>query len=368
MAAKRGFGQVQRLPSKRYRARYTGPDTALHNAPHTFDARGDAEAWLTDERRLIAAGTWTPPARRSDAARSLNFGDYAEKWIAARALKPRTVEHYRKLLDRFILPAFGDHAMQEISAEDVRAWHSRLGDSTPTLRAHAYSLLRTILGDAARDGMITTNPCHIRGASSARRVHLIRPASLPELETIAASMPPEYRMMVLLAAWCAMRLGELSELRRFDVDLTNGVIHVRRAVVRTKGELIIGTPKSAAGVRDVNVPPHLLDALREHVAIYAAPGRDGLLFPSVSGGNLPAVTLRKHYHRARAAAGRPDLRFHDLRHTGAVLAASTGATLAELMARLGHSTPGAAMRYQHAMQGRDKIIARKLSELLGEPK
>ena len=62
-------------------------------------------------------------------------------------------------------------------------------------------------------------------------------------------------------------------------------------------------------------------------------------------------------------AGRPDLRFHDLRHTGAVLAAQTGATLAELMGRLGHSTPGAAMRYQHAAADRDKAIAEALSRL-----
>ena len=61
-------------------------------------------------------------------------------------------------------------------------------------------------------------------------------------------------------------------------------------------------------------------------------------------------------------AGRPDLRFHDLRHSGAVLAA-TGATLAELMGRLGHSTPQAAMRYQHAPQGRDKKIAAALSKI-----
>jgi integrase len=74
--------------------------------------------------------------------------------------------------------------------------------------------------------------------------------------------------------------------------------------------------------------------------------------------------LYKVYYPARAAAGRPDLRFHDLRHTGAVLAASTGATLAELMGRLGHSTAGAAMRYQHASADRDKIIAERLSELV----
>jgi Phage integrase family len=74
-------------------------------------------------------------------------------------------------------------------------------------------------------------------------------------------------------------------------------------------------------------------------------------------------TFGKAFDKARAAAGRPDLHFHDLRHTGAVLAAQTGATLAELMARLGHSTPGAAMRYQHAAADRDRAIADKNGEL-----
>ena len=74
-------------------------------------------------------------------------------------------------------------------------------------------------------------------------------------------------------------------------------------------------------------------------------------------------TLYRVFYPAREAAGRPDLRFHDLRHTGATLAAATGATLAELMARLGHSTPGAAMRYQHASADRDRVIAEALSKL-----
>ncbi|MEI2718302.1 MAG: tyrosine-type recombinase/integrase [Candidatus Nanopelagicales bacterium] len=66
-------------------------------------------------------------------------------------------------------------------------------------------------------------------------------------------------------------------------------------------------------------------------------------------------------HPAREKAGRPDLRFHDLRHTSATLAAATGATLAELMSRMGHSTPGAAMRYQHVAADRDRAIAEALS-------
>jgi len=73
--------------------------------------------------------------------------------------------------------------------------------------------------------------------------------------------------------------------------------------------------------------------------------------------------LARHWYKGRAGIGRDDLRWHDLRHSGAVLAAATGASLAELMARLGHSTPAAAMRYQHAAAGRDREIAQLLSKL-----
>jgi len=90
-----------------------------------------------------------------------------------------------------------------------------------------------------------------------------------------------------------------------------------------------------------------------------------LLFPSKGDPrrHLAPASLYRHFYSARDAAGRPDLRFHDLRHTGAVLAASTGATLAELMSRLGHSTPQAALKYQHTAQGRDQQIAAALSAL-----
>ena len=264
--------------------------------------------------------------------------------------------------------------LRSITAEDVATWHHQLGDRTPTQRAHTYGLLRTILGSALQDLLIPHNPCHIRGAGNAKRKHQIKPATLSELEQIVAAMPDRLQMLVLLAAWCAMRFGELTELRRKDVDVTNGVIHVRRAVVRVEGATVIGTPKSDAGVRDVAIPPHLLPALEAHVRDHAQWGRDGLLFPAVDGQHLAPSTLYGRapsrtkpgngFYGARAVAGRPDLRFHDLRHTGAVLAASTGATLAELMARLGHSTPGAALRYQHAAQDRDKAIAQALSALL----
>ena len=106
--------------------------------------------------------------------------------------------------------------------------------------------------------------------------------------------------------------------------------------------------------------------MRDHLANHAQWGRDGLLFPAVGGGHLAPSTLYGSFYKARGAAGRDDLRWHDLRHTGATLAAGTGASLAELMARLGHSTQGAALVYQHAAQDRDAEIARRLSEMVRE--
>jgi integrase len=136
-------------------------------------------------------------------------------------------------------------------------------------------------------------------------------------------------------------------------------------VVRVDGKFIVGPPKSDAGSRDVAIPPHLVPLVKDHLMKFTAPGRDALLFPASADENLHMApsTLYKVYYPARKAAGREDLRWHDLRHTGAVLAAQTGATLAELMGRLGHSTPGAAMRYQHAAADRDAEIARRLSDL-----
>lgn len=248
--------------------------------------------------------------------------------------------------------------------------------------AHAYSLLRTILNSAIDDELISINPCRIRRAGRSKRVKRIEPATLAELEVIAANMPEERRLTVLLAAWCTLRFGEITELRRQDVDLKRARVHIRRGVVSIDGERIADSPKTEAGARTISIPPHLLPLVQEHLARFTQPGQMGLLFFGRDGRQIAESTLlgrparRRRIKgiwvnesatglcRAREAAGRPDLRFHDLRHTSAVLAAQAGATLAELMNRLGHTTPAAAMIYQHAARDRDAEIARRLSEMV----
>jgi integrase len=367
---KRSFGNIRRLPSKRYQVRFTAPDGNYVTAPRTFAARIDAEAYLADRRREIDGQLWKPTAATVAKPERTTFGGYAEQWLAdrqinGRPIKARTRAHYRGILDRELLPTFGGLPLSAITAAAVRAWYAKALVAYPTMRSHAYSLLKTIFASAVTDELIDANPCRIRGAGSAKRAHEIQPASAAEIEAITAKMPERLALAVTCASWLAMRLGEVLELRRGDVDLDAGIVRIRRALVRVGGRLQVDTPKSVSGSRDVAVPPHLLPRFRDHLTMHTAPGDAALLFPSSvdPARYLQAKALYKDFHRVRAEIGRPDLRWHDLRHSGAVLAAATGATLAELMARLGHSTPTAAMRYQHAAQGRDQQIAALMSKI-----
>lgn len=362
---KRPFGCIRKLPSGRYQALISGP-RGRTPAPHTFASRVDAEGWLYQRRRESEAGKWNPDAVHKPA--KVTFGAYAATWlagrhVAGRPIKARTAEHYGNILEDHLLPTFGSKALSAITPAEIREWHAGALVDRPTMRAHAYSLLRTILASAVNDELITANPCHIRGAGSSKRQIVIRPASVAELGALTAAMPERLQLMVVLASWCAMRFGEVIELRRGDIDLSAELIRVRRGATRTKGGYNITTPKSDAGSRDVSIPPHIIPLIEDHLAKFVEPDRDALLFRAERGGHLQPSTVYRHWYKARTAAGRPDLRFHDLRHSGAVLAAATGATLSELMGRLGHSTPAAALRYQHVAQGRDREIAHLLSKL-----
>lgn len=356
--APRAFGTVRKLPSGRFQASYLGPGKQRVTAPETFRARVDADRWLAKAQTAMAAGTWREPTAGQET-----FGAYGARWLVERDLKPRTRAEYDRLMTRLLAPTFGGSPLVRITPAMVRSWYAKLPADKPTQRARAYGLLSAVMRSAVLDDVIAANPCRVRAGGQAKRAKTPRPASLPELETLTAAMPDRLQLMVLLAAWCALRFGELVELRRGDVDLLRGRLLVERGATRVRGRWVVGDPKSEAGRREVAIPPHLLPVVVDHLGEHVDAGVDARLFYGTKGGYLSPSSLYEHYYPAREAAGRPDLTFHDLRHTGATLAAATGATLAELMARLGHSTPQAAMRYQHAAADRDAAIASALSDI-----
>ena len=369
---RRGFGKIRRLPSGRYQASYAGPDTRRHNAPSTFQTREDAEAWLSARRGEIIGDTWRPP--RADR-NPMTLRRYADAWLENRRkadgsqLAPRTRAEYRRILDTLIYPELGDLPLRKLYPETVDAWYIDL-QTGPTRKANAYALLHAILTTAVeqqRVTEVTLNPCQIRGAGRSPRASKTEPATLEELAAIVNKMPDRYKALVLLASWAALRFNELIGLRRRDIDVKAGKVHVRRGVNLVEGEFVVTGPK-AGSIRTVAYPPHLDDAVKAHLRDHVEPGRDALLFPPRSGqGFLRESTLAKVYYPARLAAGRPDLRFHDLRHTGLTYAARSGATTAELMRRAGHKTVAASLIYQHASDERDREIAKRLSAMANGP-
>lgn len=194
-----------------------------------------------------------------------------------------------------------------------------------------------------------------------------RPVAMPEqVAAIAESMTERYRLMVLLAAYCSLRFGELAGLRRSRVDILHRTIRVEESTVELRdGSTIFGEPKTTAGRRLVAFPAELVPLIERQLTEFVPAAPDSLVFTSRE--DLPPrrTKFRPHWAEACKRAGIVGLHFHDLRGSGATWAATAGATVRELMGRLGHATPAVALRYQHATLERDRAIADRLGALLG---
>ncbi len=288
------------------------------------------------------------------------------EWISHRpGLRPRTVDLYRWLHRKYLEPTLGRLLLSDITPGTVRAWRADLiteGVST-IMVAKAYRLMRAVLNTAVDDELIRRNPCRIQGAGIERSSE--RPvASVAQVFELADTVPPRLRALILLAAFSSLRYGELAALRRSDFDPQCKTVTVRATLVeRQDGSISFGPPKTTAGLRTVTIPSAVRLDLQGHLRDYVGEQSDALVFTGVTG----AVLRRSGFQRtcrwtaSVKAVGLPGFHFHDLRHTGNMMASHTGASLADLMARMGHASTRAAMIYQHTTRSRDELIADGLS-------
>ena len=300
--SRREFGAVRRLPSGRWQAKYRHPRTnQFIVAPNTFTLKGDATRWLANVQRDIESGAWMDPAWGS-----VTLETYATTWLVQRTLRPRTVELYEGLLRRYILPELGSMELGELSPREIRSWHAELlarGRPGPVTVAKAYRLLRTICETAVSDEMIGRNPCNIKGAAVEHSPE--RPVlTVPEVEALAAAIEERYAALVILAAWCGLRVGEAVALTRADVDLEEGTVRIDKSAAELKsGERIVGPPKTKAGIRVVYVPPHVVPVLRTHLERFAGPDDDDVVFTGQLGRPVRRASLYTAWLRATEKAG-----------------------------------------------------------------
>jgi integrase len=370
LMTKRQFGTIRKPPSGRWQVRYRTESGRRVTATETFRTRGDASRWLAKAEAEQGRG-WIDPR-----AGEVLLADYATQWIDGRAnLSPRTREIYEHQLRSHVLPRvaegvrpLGEQRLDRLTPELVRAWYAALVRTHGrSVAAKAYVRLRQVLGQAVDDERIARNPCRIDGGGMEHHPEQ-RTVTIAQLDGLADAVDGRYRALVLCAGLGGIREGELFALRRSDVDLEGGLIRVRRKRLRlASGQVIEGQPKSRAGVRDVVLPVQAVDELREHLECWARPEPEAYVFTSPEGMPLERNNFRTRvWLPATAMLGLDGLKFHELRHTAGTLAAQTGATTKELMARLGHSSTRAAMIYQHTSAERDRRIAERLGAMVDQ--
>ena len=357
---RRAMGGVDKLPSGRYRVRVVDSAGGRRISIGTFATKAEAERAyaqvVTDQDR----GAWVRP----DDGR-VTLVEYAPQWVACRLtsrgepLRPRVVELYECELRLHILPVLGAIPMGTLTTARVRSWHADLltHGPGPSTTAKCYRLLRAILNTAVEDGILAANPCRIKGAG-------VEPAeerpvpSIAQVYALADAVPPRYRALVLMAAFGGLRRGELFGLTRRDIDPLHRTVTVSiQRQENAHGQPLVGAPKTDAGKRTIVLPKQLLIDIQDHLATWAAPGPDGVVFLGAKGSPLRPQVWQTEWNRTRRRLGLDDVNFHDLRHVAGTLAAATGAGTKELMYRLGHASPQAALRYQHATRERDTAIA-----------
>jgi integrase len=296
--------------------------------------------------------------------------DYFASWpstrlVKGRPLTPATRVGYERLYRRNIGPRLGGRRLRTIRPETVRTWHADVTAAAGRDQAaKSYRLLRAVLATAEADELIRQNPCRVRGGGQENTAERPMVATSLVLE-LADAIEPPYRAMVLLAGFAGLRTGESLGLRRADVDLLHAEVRITRQAQEIAGSgRVVLAPKSEAGRRTVALPGVVVRALEQHLATVL--NAEAPVFTGPEGGPLRRATFSRAWRHALAVTGAPaELRPHDLRHHAATLTARMpGITTKELMARIGHASPRAALIYQHATRERDCAVAAYLDDVV----
>lgn len=226
--------------------------------------------------------------------------------------------------------------------------------------------------------VVERSPCRIPGATEHRPV---KPHSAADkvidghqIAAIASHMPDPWRLTVMLAGHMALRIGEVLGLQRRDITVGDdgGWLRIERQLQSRGQGLKFDTPKSAAGKRELPIPPDLLPLVIDHQERYVADEDAAPVFPRRVRGDQPTHpnSVRKYFKDALVAANeelaqtqQPQVPvgfvFHGLRHSALTRVGQSGATEEELKVWAGHNDSKSVGRYQHATRNRLKALAAK---------
>jgi integrase len=332
MGRRRQWGSVRRLRSGRYQARL--PDGVP--APETFVTKSEASRWLSLAEADLVRGTFVHPS----LAAGVTVAEWLDEWISAHSVHKRatTMVRDQSAIRRHLIPALGHVQLTKLRQTDVRAFVANLAHQVgPGTTRSVYGVLRAALNAAVNAEVLVRSPA--RGIKLPQvpktDVVTLRPANLHRL---AAELPQRWRPMIYVAGACGLRCSEVAGLRVGRVDTPGHRLRVLETAPQVGGDR--AEPKTDAGRRTVPLPGFVAELLDQHLERYELRGdSDALVFSAERGGRLHAANWHKRaWVTARANAGFPSLRFHDLRHSAVPLWVAMGANLLQVSRWLGHST------------------------------
>ena len=274
----------------------------------------------------------------------MTLGKWVARWVDLRAasLAPRTIESYRDLLRLHIAPTIGARKLKAIKSRHISSLLTDLVAAGHARTAQlVFVLLRASLRAAVQSGKLKANPCDQVEPPRHRRADP-RWWTPEELSAFAKSCQDRpYGLAWQLALCCGLRRGELAGLRWIDVDQAAGLIHIRNQRQRVGGRLIDAPPKSAAGRRDLPIPPGLVLLLQRQQLLQQASailtGVAPVYVCSPDGSPIAPEALNRALAADVAAAGVRPINLHGLRHSMATLAVSLGVSMRVLQQLLGHA-------------------------------
>lgn len=337
---------------RRYRVRYRKPDKSQTDK-RGFKTKKEAQVFLASVTVSKATGEYIDPA-----ASRAHISTLGEAWLLTKkGLKPSSYSSLETSWSVYVKPRWGDTPVGDIRPSAVEAWITQLSEGTAvtdrkrdrrntrgprsaTVVLRALGVLAGILDLAVRDRRIPKNPA--RGASNLPKKESGKERRyLTDAEVIrvaAATRNHTQATLIMVLAYCGLRWSEAIGLRVRDVNMLRQRVQVNRAAVEVNGVVEVGAPKNWEK-RTVPFPKFLKEALENQCE---GKGKDGLVFASPDGDYLRRAKsdedANSWFAKAVRAAGVERLTPHDLRHTAASLAISSGANVKAVQRMLGHKS------------------------------
>lgn len=325
------MASIARRPDGRWRARYR--DQQGHEHARHFTRKVDAQHWLDEVTADIVTGSWVDPRR----ART-RLAATAQAWMKAHPdWSASTKERNKGIVDKHILPRWGDERLEDITVEAVQEWMGGLQLSAGSIRK-IVGVLASICDQAILTKRLATNPARLvaRPRQQVKKRRYLDALQVEQMATAAGQMGD----VVLTLAYTGLRWGEMAALTGSSVDTSRRRLRIELSVTEVGGRLVWSEPKDHQR-RSVPYPGFLDDMLTNRIE---AAGDAGTLFPTPSGGVLRIGNARRDwFDRAATAAGVQGLTPHELRHTAASLAVHAGASVLALQRMLGHDKPSTTL-------------------------